>query len=191
MIFEIDPNEILKYDVDFGACIGSPVQVENKEGFDGGLMSIGKKYLNENTRSELLHIANNVTPPFNAYMNTTKWASDEPILNAYFLQKMTWLPQKFNMLISKVDETKLAEKNNYQFVGHNKPWYGVTLGHQVDRFAVLELLENSNGSKLKTLLAFKKLLSKYKKQVNSLCIKGINISNYPKYIQPIEYETIL
>jgi lipopolysaccharide biosynthesis glycosyltransferase len=191
MIFEIDPNEILKYDVDFGACIGSPVQIEGLEGFDAGLMSIGKKYLNEETRSELLNIANNVLPPESPNMNTTKWSSDEPILNAYFLRRMTWLPQKFNMLISKVNEVTINEKNNYQYVGHNKPWYGNVLEHQVGDFVIYNLLEVFKNDKIKVRLTLKKLISKFKKQVMSLSSKGININDFPSYIQPIGYKNML
>jgi lipopolysaccharide biosynthesis glycosyltransferase len=126
MIFEIDVEELLKYEVDFGSCsvpAGRISQINNRVGFDAGLMTISKKYLNEKTKLDLIEIANS-KPPIESHLKTNNWFGNEPILNTYFLDNIVWLPNKFNLIVSEITLNAFDFKNNYQFTGHNKPWYG-------------------------------------------------------------------
>jgi hypothetical protein len=185
MIFEIDVEEILKYDVDFGSCeagLGRVTQIQSRMGFDGGLMSIGKKYLNHKIREDLLQIANSPAPD-DDNIKTNKWVSDEPILNTYFLDKITWLPEMFNLLISKVDNHNINKQNNYQFTGHNKPWYGTTFKEQFSEFAFDCVKRNEKPFMLNIIL--RKIISKYNIVVKDLLSRGIDINTFPKLISPI------
>jgi lipopolysaccharide biosynthesis glycosyltransferase len=185
ILFEIDVEEILKYDVDFGSCdagIGRVTQINGRQGFDGGIMSIGKKFLNENTRQELLNIANQLAP-FDPNIKSKKWVSDEPILNTYFLDKMVWLPEEFNMVISKLNNTNIKRKNNYQFTGHNKPWYGEKLEDRFSSFNFSEIVKNETPYMVKVIL--RKISNKYDVEVKDLLNKGIDINKYAGKIKPI------
>jgi lipopolysaccharide biosynthesis glycosyltransferase len=186
MIFEIDMEELLSYDVDFGASgkreIGEIQQIGDMNGFDAGVMTIGKKYLNKKTRDELLKIANSPAPD-DVNVKTNNWVSDEPILNTYFLDKITRLPEGFNFLVSKTTDDKFKNLNNYHFTGHNKPWYGTTLNEQFDNSVFFHIQKNTGNLMMKIIL--KKILSKYYKQKNILLSKGIDIDLYSNYIKPI------
>jgi lipopolysaccharide biosynthesis glycosyltransferase len=178
IIFEIDIDELLKYDVDFGACgagMGRVTQIGDVEGFDGGIMSIGKRYLNEKTRDELIKIANSPAP-YDKNIKTNKWVSDEPILNVYFLDKITWLPEEFNFLISKANNNNINRLNNYQFTGHNKPWYGNKLEEQFNEFAFDCIKQNDKIFMIKIVL--RKIVAKYNLEVKDLLAKNIDIKKY-------------
>lgn len=184
ILFEIDVDEILKYEVDFGSCaagVGRVTQIGDRLGFDGGIMSIGKKYLNENTRKDLLDIANSPAP-FDPHIKTKKWVSDEPILNTYFLDKMVWLPEEFNMVISKINNTNIKRKNNYQFTGHNKPWYGNKLEDRFSSFNFSEIVKNETPYMVKVIL--RKISNKYDTEVKYLMEGGIDINKYASKIKP-------
>lgn len=179
IIFEIDVNELLKYDVDFGACgagLGRVTQIGDIEGFDGGIMSIGKKYLNKQTRDELIKIANSPAPNDKS-IKTNKWVSDEPILNTYFLDKITWLPEEFNFLVSKADNVNIKRSNNYQFTGYNKPWYSNKLEEQFNEFAFDCIKKNDKTFMTKIVL--RKIVNKYNFEVQDLLLKNIDIKKYP------------
>jgi lipopolysaccharide biosynthesis glycosyltransferase len=186
MIFEVDMEELLSYNVDFGASgkreIGRIPQIGDRKGFDAGVMIIGKKYLNQETRNELIKIANSAAP-YDNEVKTNKWVSDEPILNTYFLDKITWLPEKFNFLILEVTDIKIKTPNNHHFVGHNKPWYGDTINEQYDNFVFFYLQKNLGNLKMKIIL--KKMTAKYYKQKDILLSKGIDINLYLNQIKPI------
>lgn len=189
MIFQIDVNELLSYNVDFGACAarkGGVTQINKEIGFDGGLMSIGKKYLNLETRDQLLKIAASPAPQ-DPEIQTNHWVSDEPILNTYFLDKMSWLPEKFNLVIAKLDGTLIKQSNNYQFTGHNKPWYGNTIEEQFSAHALQSIRENTNSSYMVQLIT-KKLIKFFNKEVVSLKEKKIDIYKYSGKIKPSKNE---
>lgn len=187
IIFEIDINELLKYDVDFGACPAvknSIMQINAEYGFDAGIMTIGKKYITPETREHLLKIAES-NPPFDERVKTQKWISDEPILNHYFLDKITWLPVKFNYVIPLLNDEDINHPQNYQFVGHNKPWYSEKTEEQFSYFFLNRLKENTKHKPYIESVVLKKLLKKYKDQAKSLLDKGIDIKKYSDRIKPI------
>jgi len=183
-LFQIDIAEVANIDVDFGAAPASYRQVHqiNREiGFEGGLLSIGKKYLNNETKQALLNIANSPPPP-DATIKTGKWASDEPILNTYFLDKITWLPAKYNLAIDKLTRDHFKTPHNYQFVGHNKPWYGKEIADQFDNF-ISETIIKTSGKFMPNIL-LKKMLHLYNLEVEDLKSKGIDVNKYAGGIKP-------
>ena len=189
MIFQLDVEELLSHDVDFGACAAQENQVSQigtEIGFDGGLMSIGKKFLNQETRKELLKIATQPAP-YSSELKTTNWVSDEPILNTYFLDKMTWLPDKFNLVIAKLNGALIKTQNNYQYTGHNKPWYGNTIKEQFSAHALESMRENTNSSYMVTIIT-NRLIKLFTAQVDSLKSKNIDIYKYTGMIAPSLYE---
>jgi lipopolysaccharide biosynthesis glycosyltransferase len=185
MIFQIDVDELLSYEVDFGSSpieAGRIPQINERMGFDAGLMSIGKKYLNKRVRQDLIDIANSPPPP-ETYFNTNNWFGNEPILNTYFLDKITWLPVNFNLVVSEVLLPQLNVKNNYQFTGHNKPWYGDTYETQFSAFALQNI--TNNNTKILSTIILKKLINVYKDEVAALKEKNIDIKDFASIIQPI------
>jgi lipopolysaccharide biosynthesis glycosyltransferase len=187
ILFEIDVEELLSHNVDFGACEtlekNSILQINERRGFDAGLMLIDKKYLVPETKKCLLEIARSV-PPFDKKVKTEKWISDEPILNHYFLDKITWLPNKFNYIVSCINENTLETPNNYQFTGHNKPWYGDTLKEQFGNH-VFWYMQNTIKDAVMARIILKKLVKKYYFQVADLLKKGIDIKKLQNVIKPI------
>ena len=186
-IFKVSMKEIADIDVDFGACpaaIRQVHQIKNEIGFEGGLLIIGKKYINEKTKKNLLKIANS-KPPHDDTIKSDKWASDEPILNTHFLDKLTWLPVKYNLGIDKLTKEHFKTPHNYQFVGHNKPWYGTEPNEQFDKF-IFDSWTKTNGAYLVPLLQ-KQLLTLYNEEVQALKEKHIYISNYTGLISALRY----
>ena len=115
-------QELFEYEPDFGAVELLPTSIavdhpsyynKSLKSFNGGVMSISKKYLNEETRKKLIDIA-----------FTKTWTNDEPILNTYFTNKMTtYLPQKFNTLTPALTEELLDKALVVHFLGEKKPWH--------------------------------------------------------------------
>jgi lipopolysaccharide biosynthesis glycosyltransferase len=185
MIFQINVEELIEHDVDFGSCsipAGRILQINNRVGFDAGLMTIGKKYLNENVKNDLLEIANSSPPEYN-FLNTKEWLGNEPILNTYFLDKITWIPNKFDIIVSETTLDTLKNKNNYQFTGHNKPWYGKTHKERFSRFAIQNIIHNNGKFALNLIL--NRLIAIFEHQVNDLLTKNIDIYDYHANIKPI------
>lgn len=185
MIFEIDVDELLSYDVDFGSCSipsGRVPQINDRMGFDAGLMTIGKKYISLDVKKELIKIANQEAP-LEKDSRIRKWVGNEPILNTFFLRNITWLPNKFNLVVSEILTRDFENKNNYQFTGHNKPWYSEDLEGQFSPFCRQNIIQNNGKFMINIIL--KKLILIYKEEVKSLSNKGIDIKKYSDKIKPI------
>lgn len=186
IIFQLGLEEILEYDVDFAASraqYDSVVQISTPHGFDGGLMTIGKKFLNFDTRDKLIEIALQDAPP-DVNINSNKWVSDEPILNTYFLDKMSWLPNQFNHIVATTTFDTFNSPANYQFTGHNKPWYGNTLEEQFSPY-VFESISEIVGNGVQVPLILKRLLKFYNFHVSYLKDRyDIDVLKYTGYIQP-------
>jgi lipopolysaccharide biosynthesis glycosyltransferase len=188
ILFEIDINEILKYDLDFCA-IGIPeyktcVQHDTKTPFNGGLLSIGKKYLNEQTRKGLIEIAERV-PPKNKNQLVDKWISDEPILNNYFNNDTNLIPKTFNYFVEYIENKEdFNFKRNYHFIGHNKPWYGNTLDEKFNQFTI-DVLKTKGISEKEIKSILNKILLKcqdvYQFLLND---KNIDIYKFCNTIKP-------
>ena len=178
IIFQIDVDELLKLNVDFGACLmekGRISQIGDVDGFDAGLLIISNKYLNDSTRKDLINIANGEAPKVD-FLETTKWTSDEPILNLYFLDKITYICKKFNLVISEIDNNDFNTKNNYQFTGNNKPWYSNLKQKQFSKYAI-EKIEKTHKPYMVNLV-FKKLLKIVDNEIKRLKNKNIDVYKY-------------
>lgn len=123
--------------VDFGACEivkGSEMDHPGKfdktlKSFDGGLMIISKKYLNNDTQLELIKIA-----------KQKKWTSDEPILNVYFDNtKTTYLPKEYNLLSPELTPKNFDSAKIIQFVGVQKPWFAGALKDRYDNYTITKI----------------------------------------------------
>lgn len=119
-------DELINTNCDFGS-VQAPEEFildhPNKKYFDGGLMIISKKYLNNKTRQSLIEIS-----------KERKWTSDEPVLNTFF-KDVYWLPKKYNVLTSEFN--KFKDIAILQYVGHKKPWYSKKLIENFDEFIFL------------------------------------------------------
>lgn len=183
-LFQIDINEVINFNVDFGACPATKdqvLQINRAVGFDGGLLSVGKKFLTPQTKEALIKIATS-SPPYDKKVKTNKWTSDEPILNTFFLDKITWLDTKYNIGTDRITKEWFNTPHNIQYIGHNKPWYGTDIGDQFDSF-IFKSLTATCGAYMVPLI-LQQLLKTYKKQINSLKQKNIDVLKYSGLISP-------
>jgi lipopolysaccharide biosynthesis glycosyltransferase len=190
IIFQLDCEEILKYDVDFGACAAienSISQINSNIGFVAGLMSIGKKYINQKTFDSLMEIAYKDPLPDKTKFNTNLWVSDEPILNNYFLDKITWLPNEFNMILAKTKYEEIHKKINYHFCGNNKPWFSGGVKEKFSKY-VFQCLLHTSKSQVKVDLILKKMINLCNIQIENLKLKDIYIEDLKDIIKPSHIE---
>jgi hypothetical protein len=138
-------------------------------------MTIGKEYLNKKTRQNLIDIATRDAPE-EKHLKTKKWVSDEPILNTYFLDKISWLPKKYNMVISEIKNTDLNEKNNYQYTGPQKPWNSDIKTEQFSEFIISNISKNNKPYMVNVILT--KLIKFVKNEIKFLKEKNIDVRNY-------------
>lgn len=190
ILFNLDIEEIFLKKYKFGACPASKNQVKqiNREiGFEGGLLLIDNMFLNEKTRDDLIEISLS-TPPEDPYVKNG-WESDEPILNTYFLNKITnfykfkWLDEKYNFLTDRLTPNSFKSPKNYQFIGHNKPWYGDSLKEKFDSYVIKNVEQKNNYFMVNVSLT--KLLHLYNIEVEKLKKIGIDILDYTGKIKPI------
>jgi lipopolysaccharide biosynthesis glycosyltransferase len=175
IIFQNNINDLLKYDSNFAACSLDKervLQTDSEKCFDAGLMVIGKRFLNYNTRDMLIKEANK-TPPKIPNFKAEKWLSDEPILNNFFKNDVFLLPKKYNTVVSDVTDEIFLEKPNFQYTGDKKPWDGNTIDEQFSKFTI-ECITRDQKKYLHNI-RFKKLLYLVKKQIESLLKKDIKI----------------
>lgn len=185
ILFNIDVKEILSHDVDFGACPAYPrtVNQTNKiNNFGGGLLLVGKKFLNNDTRQGLIDVSLS-KPIEDRALKGDKWISDEPILNVYFQNYVKFLPENYNLEIVKLTTERLKEKNNFHFVGHNKPWYGKRLNDRFDTFVFNTILTKTDNPS--NIHVIKELLNIFNTTVKEIKeTYNIDIYEYAYRIEP-------
>ena len=178
IIFQIDTDELINLDVDFGACFAEKgiVTQLNNDGFETGLLIIGKKYLNYNTRDDLISIAETKAPT-TQYVKSNKWISDEPILNFYFVDKISIIPKKYNLTVSKVNISDFKVKNNYHYTGENKPWNSNEKYKQFSEHAIERIKESHDPFIYNLVLS--KLINLVDYEIKDIFLnKKINIYDY-------------
>jgi len=158
MMVKGDIKELFEFEPEFGAVELLPTSIavdhpsyydKSLKSFNGGVMSISKKYLNEETRKGLIDIA---------FAKT--WTNDEPILNTFFTNEMTtYLPQKFNTLTPALNEKLLEEALVVHFLGERKPWHKGTYMHRYNP----EVVEKVGGYSL-----IRKLDAMYQAELNEV-----------------------
>ena len=191
ILINIDIEEVFQKNYKFAACPASKHQVKqiNRDvGFEGGLLLIDSIFLNEKTRDDLIDISLSA-PPYDPFVKNGKWESDEPILNTYFLNKITnfakfnWLDEKYNFLTDRLTPKSFRSNKNYQFIGHNKPWYGDSLQEKFDLYVLKNVEQKNNHFMINVSLS--KLLHLYNVEVEKLKKMGIDIFKYTGKIKPI------
>ena len=118
-------DELIKIDCEFGAVRGireNIIDHPNENYFRGGLMVISKKYLNIQTRNNLIELS-----------KEKLWSSDEPVLNTYFTN-FTPLPLKFNILTSEYNDYSNSDIALLHYVGSKKPWFSNNLKENFDDY---------------------------------------------------------
>lgn len=161
IVFGLDFQPLLSGGIDFGAVPRKPgqiLQLQQPVGFDAGLMIIGSKYLNPQIKLDLIKISQEQAPLDNR-VDSRLWVGNEPILNKYFANKVTWLPVTYNLCTDDITSDLLRESNNIQYIGKKKPWHGNTLDNQFDPY-IIEAVGNKNG-KYFTKILLKKLITIY------------------------------
>lgn len=118
-------DELINIDCEFGAVKGlkeNKIDHLNEDYFRAGLMVISKKYLNAQTRHDLIELS-----------KKSLWSSDEPVLNAYFTN-FTPLPWKYNVLTSEYNDHAHADIALLHYVGSKKPWFSSNLRENFDDY---------------------------------------------------------
>ena len=158
ILFELPVTYLTENNFDFAACQMPKYkrykQVNGSKIFNAGLMVIGKKYLNENIRNELIKIANE-KPSKNKY-----WVGNQPILNKFFLDKTTWLPNCYNLISEDISIKSFSEKQNYHFVGKCKPWNSIP-SERYERHILNCISTNNEHNLVFNRMVLKKIEEKY------------------------------
>ncbi len=100
---------------------------------------------------------------------------------------MVWLPEEFNFVTAKTTNETITKPTNYQFTGHNKPWYGNTIPEQFSMHTRESILRSVSTTYL-TAIILRKLLKAFKDEVEDLKTKNIDIYKYAGKIQPLPNE---
>ena len=80
-------QELFASDVRFGSVEIEPfgrLDHPTRRMFDGGLMVISEEFLTHKTKDKLIEIS-----------KLKQWSSDEPVLNLFFEDAITFLPKKY------------------------------------------------------------------------------------------------
>jgi len=147
---------------DFCACRMSKkleIQHNIRKGFNGGVLLISKKFLNNNVYNELLNFCERHFP----------LSGNQIVLNCLFENHVTYIPQYYNITTDILTEPLLKKGKIFHFIGDYKPWKN-TFTSSFNSY----VLENTS----RALLI--KLYLKYKKVEKEL--KALEKSNlYAKY----------
>jgi len=142
IIFQQNMNCVVSSGVDFAAVqrpLERGMQFRGKKYFNGGLMHIGKKFLNPQVKKDLIYYATQAAPrdSRDTRVISRKWVGNEPILNRYFEHDVTFIDKKYNFCIDECNTSTLKETNNLHFIGENKPWTTNTLDRYINEALTL------------------------------------------------------
>jgi lipopolysaccharide biosynthesis glycosyltransferase len=153
-------NPLLNKNIDFGAVLSKKEyipQLTNEKCFSAGLLIVGKRFLNNKVRNQLIKLSMKEPPKSN--LNINLWMSDEPILNNFFIDHLTPIHCKYNTLLYKYELDTLDKKHNIHFNGTQKPWNSREFLHYFNEFSTtLEKYGIAKGS-----VSILKLFSFYEK----------------------------
>jgi lipopolysaccharide biosynthesis glycosyltransferase len=151
---------LLNKNIDFGAVLSKKEyipQLSSEKCFSAGLLIIGKKFLNNKVRSQLIKLSMKEPPKSN--LNIDLWMSDEPILNNFFINDLIPIHHKYNTLLYKYELDTLDKKHNIHFNGTQKPWNSREILQYFNEFSTtLEKYGTARGS-----VSILKLFSLYEK----------------------------
>lgn len=142
IIFQQNMNYVISTGADFAAVqrpLERGMQFKGKKYFNGGLMFIGKKFLNPQVKTDLIEYARQAAPrdSRDTRVISRKWVGNEPILNRYFEQYVTFIEKKYNFCIDECNTRTLKEANNLHFIGENKPWVTNSLDKYINEALTL------------------------------------------------------
>jgi lipopolysaccharide biosynthesis glycosyltransferase len=161
-IIYIDCDFLVKNDItklfsikcDFGAVCTTPEALsQGNKKFNAGLMLIGKKYLSNKTKHDLIQLNLGPAPLFN---NSYEWISDEPIFNSYF-SELKQLNKKYNYLITSL-KLENIDNVNLHFNGSVKPWQSNIFYKAFDNTFLRMFLSKTY---IKGTLLLKKIFTEY------------------------------
>jgi len=142
-------------------------QINNDKCFSAGFMIVGEKYLNRETRDSLIKLS--LTPAPESNLNTILWSSDEPILNNFFINDITFINKKYNTLIYNFDLQVLKNKHNLHFNGVNKPWSNKDVRSVFDSYSLRFFLTKFGTAK--GLLELTKILNSFHNKITEINTK--------------------
>jgi lipopolysaccharide biosynthesis glycosyltransferase len=127
ILFQQNMNSVINREIDFGVIerpIERGIQFNGKKYFNGGLLLIGKKFLNKKVKDDLLYLLQQAAPKDSRdiLITSNKWVGNEPILNTYFEPYATFIEKKYNFCIDEYKADILKHQYNLHFIGENKPW---------------------------------------------------------------------
>jgi lipopolysaccharide biosynthesis glycosyltransferase len=180
IIFQNDINELLILNYDFAACPLDRDRVKQTDSefcFDAGLMVIGKKFLNERVRDELVEEGNKPPPVIDGF-KAEGWLSDEPILNNYFKNYVFLLPKKYNTVASEITDETYKDQLNIQYTGDKKPWNSDILEERLSRFTIEQI--KKDDKRFLFSIRFKRILLPINREIDFLKEKDIDVKKYIK-----------
>lgn len=144
-----DISYIFNVDVEFGGVeIVSGAEMDHpgrydvtKRSFNGGVLVISSKYLNNETKNSLIELG--LKKP---------WTGDEPVLNTFFTnEKVTFLPQIYNVQTPQLTEENFKDARIIHFLSDRKPWMKGTLQNRYDEFVIKSINNTTLLIKLDTV----------------------------------------
>lgn len=100
---------------DFCACPLNPkiaAYYARGKGFNAGIFLVRKKYLNKAFKNKLINFCK----------NTGNLSGNQVVLNHFFKNKTTFLPQEYNVTTDVLTSNLLSTGLIFHFVGELKPW---------------------------------------------------------------------
>ena len=156
LLFTGNIDEVINCKADFGASLRYKDDMPDyffDNCFDAGVMVIGEKFINLDTKISLLKLS-----------QQRDWSSDEPVLNYFFNKHLTVLPRKFNLLTPEYTEYK-DDARIIQFVGKRKPWHVGKFNDKYDDFIL---------TKNKSIIDLKRIEVQYAQELYN--IKQISLA---------------
>lgn len=138
LICNEDVATLVAQKVDFGACLRLADDLPDyttPNPFDAGVMVIGEKFISPDVKHQILELS-----------KLRDWSSEEPVLNQFFSDHLTILPQRYNVLTSCYGRDKHFACI-IQYVGVLKPWQGHLMFDRFDGY----ILKLQTASDLVTL----------------------------------------
>ena len=100
---------------DFCACPLNPkiaIYYAKGKGFNAGIFLVRKKYLSKKFKKKLIKFCE----------NSTDLSGNQIVLNYFFKNKTTFIPQKYNVTTDVLTSDLLSDGVIFHFVGELKPW---------------------------------------------------------------------
>lgn len=126
-------QDIVKIDKDFIVSLDTETpdlsflyKKRNKEYINSGFFIVGKKYLNQKTKNELLNYSyKHDMTQYSDFNPNCGYYADQDILSCYFGQNAYICSNRFNYRFFCVNTSNINDIKIIHFMGDNKPWVHV------------------------------------------------------------------